>query len=107
MVPYVFTYVISNFSVSYCMVQNGGGRKLWLTGRFKNLVGKTLANCSELSLSSLIKSRCPHAMLKLKTTIAYFTITCGFKLVHAFAVSSVMRGHHKYKDVWNAPIDGA
>ena len=26
-------------------------------------------------------------------------------MVHAFAVSSFVRGHHKYKDVWNAPND--
>ena len=28
------------------------------------------------------------------------------KMVHAFALSSVMRGCHKYKDVWSALIDG-
>jgi len=25
---------------------------------------------------------------------------CGAKMVHAFAVSSVVRGYHEYKDVW-------
>ena len=28
-------------------------------------------------------------------------------MVHAFAVSSVVRGYHEYKDVWNAPNDEA
>ena len=46
-------------------------------------------------------------MLKLKTTIVYFIITCGVKMMGAFAVSSVVRGHHKYKDAWNAPSRGA
>ena len=27
-------------------------------------------------------------------------------MVHAFAVSSVVRGYHKYKDVWSALVDG-
>ena len=27
-------------------------------------------------------------------------------MVHAFAVGSVVRGYHKYKDIWNAPADG-
>ena len=27
-------------------------------------------------------------------------------MVHAFAVASVVRGYHEYKDVWSAPIDG-
>jgi len=26
--------------------------------------------------------------------------------VHVFAVESLVRGYHVYKDVWNAPIDG-
>ena len=33
----------------------------------------------------------PHA--KFKTTIIYFIITCGAKIVCAFAVSSVMRNN--------------
>ena len=32
---------------------------------------------------------------------------CGVKMVHMFAVSSVVRGHREYKDIWNAPNDGA
>ena len=51
-------------------------------------MGKTLANCNKLSLS-LIKTR--HA--KFKTTIVYFIITCGIKIVCAFAVSSVVKGN--------------
>ena len=39
--------------------------------------------------------------------IVYFTITCSAKMMHIFAVSSVVKGYHKYKDVWNTPIDGA
>ena len=27
-------------------------------------------------------------------------------MVHAFTVSSVVRGYHEYKDIWSAPIDG-
>ena len=76
-------------------MQNGGGGKVWRTGNFKNLVGKTLANCNELFLSSLIKT----CNAKLKTTIIYFIIMCGAKTVHAFAVSMVVRGYHEYKDV--------
>ena len=72
----------------YHIAQNGGGVKLWRIGNFKNLAGKTLANCNKLSLSSSIKT-C-HA--KFKTTIVYFIITCGVKIVFAFAVSSVVRG---------------
>ena len=29
-----------------------------------------------------------------------------YEMVHAFTVSSVVRGYHEYKDVWSAPIDG-
>ena len=60
-------------------------------------------NCKELSLSSSIKTRHSNAMLNLKTTIVYFIITHGTKMVHTFAASSVVRGYHEYKDVWNAP----
>ena len=35
-------------------------------------------------------------MLNLKTTIIYFIITCGAKMVHTFAVSSAVRGYHEY-----------
>ena len=28
-------------------------------------------------------------------------------MMHAFVVSSVVRGYHEYKDIWSAPIDGA
>ena len=48
-----------------------------------------------------------RATLNLKTTIVYFIITCGAKMVCTFAVSSVVRGYHEYKDVWSAPKDGA
>jgi len=41
-----------------------------------------------------------HTTLNFKTTIVYFVITCGAKIVHTFAVSSVVRGYHEYKDVW-------
>ena len=27
-------------------------------------------------------------------------------MMHAFVVSSVVRGYHEYKDIWSAPIDG-
>ena len=56
--------------------------------------------------SSLSKRHHSHVTLNLKTTIIYFIITCCAKMVHAFVVSSVVRGYHKYKDVWSAPIDG-
>ena len=26
-------------------------------------------------------------------------------MVHAFTVSSVVRGYHEYKDIWSTPID--
>ena len=32
---------------------------------------------------------------------------CSAKMVHAFTVSSFVRGRHKYRDVWNAPNDRA
>ena len=48
-----------------------------------------------------------HTTLNLKTVIVYFIIKCGTKMVYVFAVSNVVRGYHKYKDVWNAPNDGA
>ena len=67
---------------------------------FKNLVRKTLANCNELSLSSLIKT----CHMKFKTTIIYF-ITCSVKMVRMFVMSSVARGYHEYKDVWSASIN--
>ena len=76
----------------YCITQNSGGGKLWQIDNFKNLVGKTLANCNELSLSFLTKTCLLHAMLNLKTTIGYFIIMCSTKMVIAFVVSSVVRG---------------
>ena len=27
-------------------------------------------------------------------------------MVHAFTISSVVRGYHEYKDIWSPPIDG-
>ena len=84
-------------------MQNGGRGKLLQIGNFKNLVRKTLVNCNELSFSSLIKIRHSHATIDLKTTIIYFIIMCSAKIVHEFAVTSVIRRYHKYKDVWNAP----
>ena len=32
---------------------------------------------------------------------------CGAKMVHPFAASSVVRGYCEYKNVWDAPNDGA
>ena len=69
------------------------------------VVRKILANCNELSLSSLITTRHSRITLHLKTTMVYFIITCGIKMVCLFTVSSVVRVH-KYKDVCNAPNDG-
>ena len=86
---------------AYHIVQNSGREIFWQNGNFRNLVGKT---CNELSLSSSIKTHHSYAMLNLKTTIIYFIITCSAKMVHTFVVSSVVRGYHKYKDVWSAPI---
>ena len=34
---------------SYRIAQNDGKVKLWQIGNFKNLAGKTLANCNKLS----------------------------------------------------------
>ena len=48
-----------------------------------------------------------HVTLNLKTTIVYFIIMCGAKMVRVFAVSSVVRQYYGYKGVWNAPNDGA
>ena len=28
-------------------------------------------------------------------------------MVHVFAVSSVVWGYHRYRDIWSAPINGA
>ena len=61
----------------------------WQIGNFKNSVGKTLANCNELFLFSSITTLKCHA--KFKTTIIYFVNACVAKMVHAFAVSSVVR----------------
>ena len=72
-------------------------------GKLVTLRMKTLVNRNELSLTSSIRT--PHAMLNLKTTIIYLIIMCSAKMVHLFAVSSVVRGYHKYKDVWSASID--
>ena len=44
----------------------GEGGKHWQIGNFKNLAGKTLANCNESSLSSSIKTCHSHATLNLK-----------------------------------------
>ena len=38
-------------------------------------------------------------LLKLNTIIVYVIIMCGAKMVHSFAVSNVVRGYGKYKDV--------
>ena len=54
--------------------------------------GKLLANCNKLSLSSLIKTCHSHGMLNLKLHLFYFIITCGNRMVCAFAASSVVRG---------------
>ena len=78
-------------NIIYRIVQNGGGGKLWRIGNFKNLVGKTLANCNELPLVFLDENTPLVRHAKLKTTIVYFIITCRGKMVHAFAVSSVVR----------------
>ena len=66
----------------YRIVQNGGGGKLWRIGNCKNLVGKTLANCNESSLSYPPLAR--HA--KFKATIVHFIIMCGAKMVQVFVV---------------------
>ena len=64
-------------------------------------------NCNELSLTSLIKTRHSHTTLNLKTTVIYFIIMCGAKMIRAFALSSVVRGYHEFKDAWNAPNNRA
>ena len=81
--------------------------KPWQISNFKNLIRKTLVKCNELSFSFLIKTYHSHAMLNLKTIIIYFIIMCSAKMVHAYAVSSVLRGYHKHTDVWSALNDGA
>ena len=90
----------------YCIVQNSGRGKHDRIGSFKNLVRKTMTNCNELFLSSLIKISQSHIALKLNTTIIYFIIRCSVKMVCAFAMLGMVRGHHEYKDVWNVPSDG-
>ena len=50
----------------YCIAQNGGSVQPWQNGNFKNLAGKTLANCNKLSMSSSIKTHHWHATLNLK-----------------------------------------
>ena len=49
----------------------------WRITNFKNLAGKTLANCNQSSLSSLNEA----CRAKFKATIIYFIITCGAKMV--------------------------
>ena len=74
-----------------------------------NLAGKTLANCNELSLSYSIKTHHLHATLKLKPQLFILLLCAALKgvcaTVHAFAVSSVVRGHCECKDAWNVPCD--
>ena len=62
---YPFLQTLEHVSNEYRIAQNGGGGKLWRIGNFKNWMGKTLANCNELSLYS-IKRRHSHAHAKLK-----------------------------------------
>ena len=81
-------WVESCMQLSYS--KNSGGRKLWRIDNFKNLVGKTLVSCSELSSSSSINTSHSHALLNIKSQS--LIITCGTKMVRAFAVSSVVRG---------------
>ena len=50
--------------------------KLWRIGNFKNLAGKTLVNCNELSLSSSIKTCHLRATLKLKPQSLILSIDC-------------------------------
>ena len=49
----------------YHIAQNGGEGKLWRVVNFKNLVGKTLVNYNESSLSSSIKTHHLQATLNL------------------------------------------
>ena len=72
---------------TYHIVQKGGGVKHWQIDNFKNLVGKTLANCILVFFK-----KTQHSHTHVKTTIVYFIITCGAKIVCSFAVSSVVRG---------------
>ena len=78
---------------NYCIVQNGGGVKLWQIGNFQNLAGKTLVNCNKLSLSSSIKTCHQLATLNLKPqAFIFMIIMCGIKIACVFASSSVVRG---------------
>ena len=63
----------------YRIAQNGGGVKLWQIGNFKNLVGKTLANCNKLSSSSSIKTRHWYAMLNLKPQLSILSSRVALK----------------------------
>ena len=54
-------------------------------------------------LLQLKHTTCMPYYVNLKITIVYFIIMCSAKAVCAFVVSSVVRGYHEYKDVWNAP----
>ena len=56
------------------------------------VMGKALANCNELSLSSLVKTSHLYTMLNLQLAGIYFIITCGTKMVYTFALLSVVRG---------------
>ena len=51
----------------------------------------------QTALSSLVKIHHLKVMLNLKTIVIYFIIMGGAKMVHAFSVSSVVRGYHEYK----------
>ena len=71
---FAFNNVVTQIHVNetkYHIVQNSDGVKLWQIGNFRNLVGKTLANCNKLSLHSSIKNTLLAHPAKLKTTTVY------------------------------------
>ena len=64
--------VEASFLSDYQTICNLRG-KLWLISNFKNFVAKILANCNELSFTSLIKTCHSYATLNLKTTILFIS----------------------------------
>ena len=88
-------YIITSFSnalTMYCIAQNGGGGKLWQIGNFKNLVGKTVAYCNELSMSSSSKTCHSNTMLNLNVLLFILSSYAALKImVRVFVVSSVVR----------------
>ena len=75
---------------AYRVAQNSGGGANFQLKEFGR------ENFWQIAMDYPCLLQLKHIKLNLKTTVIYFTITCGAKMVHAFAVSIVVRGYHEY-----------